>query len=209
MDGIRIAFLTLIAIPDDEFASKVPGVFFDPLGALGNLARKIATNGPSGEVVPVVPDDDPQLSSSSSSSKPGLIPPVKRKPKTKDQQKGREASSSKPKPFGVHDVENMGMRKINLNIADAVKELQQVEDYTTFLLGQGKNTRKMKEAAKEVIPTNKPLMPYFDISNDPYFIKKIIATLYDSPSLDRRAVDHNQFTLSVIRSDSNTSQYLK
>ena len=73
--------------PDDEFASKMPGVFFDPLGALGNLARKIATNGPSGEVVPVVPDDDPQPSSSSSSSKPGLIPPVKRKPKTKDQQK--------------------------------------------------------------------------------------------------------------------------
>ena len=63
------------------------------------------------------------------------------------------------------------MRKINLNIADAVKELQQVEDYTTFLLGQGKNTRKRKEAAKEVIPTNKPLMPYFDIPNDPYFIK--------------------------------------
>ena len=48
------------------------------------------------------------------------------------------------------------MRKINLNIADAVKELQQVEDYTTCLLGQGKNTRKRKEAAKEVIPTNKP-----------------------------------------------------
>ena len=31
--------------PDDESASKIPGVFFDPLGALGNLALKIITNG--------------------------------------------------------------------------------------------------------------------------------------------------------------------
>ena len=74
--------------PDDESASQIPGVFFDPLGALGNLAWKIATNGLGGEVVPDVPGEHPQPLSSSSSN-PGLIlhipPPGKKKQQMKDQ----------------------------------------------------------------------------------------------------------------------------
>ena len=36
--------------------------------------------------------------------------------------------------------------------------------------GKGKNTMKKKEA-KVVIQTSEPVLPYLDISSDPYFIK--------------------------------------
>ena len=38
------------------------------------------------------------------------------------------------------------------------------------LQGQGEDKRK-RNKEKEVIPTNKPLLSYFDIANDPFFIK--------------------------------------
>ena len=106
---------------------------------------KVITNGPSGEVVPVAPDDDPQPSPSSlSSSKP--IPDKKKQPTKGRPTKGRPNESSSSKP----NEEEMGTRTMDPNIAnmqlsdERVRNIARAMSHTWLRVGIGQGRNKWK-----------------------------------------------------------------
>ena len=82
-------------------------------------------------------------------------------------------------PFGLHDVRE-GMKQLDaigtrhIGFGKGHGRDKESDDViptnTNPPQGQGKHKRK-RTTEKEVIPTNKPVLPYLDIANDPYFIK--------------------------------------
>ena len=71
------------------------------------------------------------------------------------------------------DGEVIDTRSIPRSSSAAAAIQPDEEEPETLQPGQGLRGRgkRKKKVAKEAIPTNKPILPYFDIANDPYFIK--------------------------------------